>query len=124
MFFPPISSCSRTSRPAVRRAISSPTRVDPVNDTPRTLKQFAAKHGAGAGWSFLTGTPENVSTVLKRLGGLAARPEEHASILLIGDAVTGTWVKSTGTERPETIVYLLDHLDDELGPGGAPAGAR
>ena len=98
--------------------------VDPVNDTPRTLKQFAAKHGAGPGWYFLTGTPENVSSVLKRLGGLAAKPEEHASILLIGDAVTGTWVKSMATERPETIVYLLDHLDAELGPGGAPAGAR
>src|SRR6187549_2736208 len=29
--------------------------VDPERDTPQALKAFAARHGAGAGWLFLTG---------------------------------------------------------------------
>ncbi|WP_437630516.1 SCO family protein [Sorangium sp. So ce854] len=86
--------------------------VDPVNDTPRVLKQYAARFNAGPGWRFLTGTPQNVETVLGRLGGLTKKPEEHTSTLLIGDTTTGMWLKAVATERPETIVRLVDHLND------------
>ncbi|XXY51935.1 SCO family protein [Sorangium sp. So ce269] len=86
--------------------------VDPVNDTPKVLKQFAAKFSAGDGWRFLTGTPQNVEKVLGRLGGLTKKPEEHTSTLLIGDTKTGMWLKTTATERPETIVHLVDHIND------------
>ncbi len=87
--------------------------VDPVNDTPAVLKAFAAKHKAGPGWYFLSGTPANVNAVLKRIGGAVARPSDHSATLLIGDTSTGMWVKSLATERPETIVYLVDHLNDK-----------
>ncbi|WP_437775032.1 SCO family protein [Sorangium sp. So ce1097] len=86
--------------------------VDPVNDTPKVLKQYAARFNAGPGWRFLTGTPQNVETVLGRLGGLTKNPEEHTSTLLIGDTTTGMWLKTVATERPETIVRLVDHLND------------
>ncbi|WP_438014328.1 SCO family protein [Sorangium sp. So ce315] len=86
--------------------------VDPVNDTPRVLKQYAARFNAGPGWRFVTGTPQNVETVLGRLGGLTKKPEEHTSTLLIGDTTTGMWLKTVATERPETIVRLVDHLND------------
>lgn len=86
--------------------------VDPVNDTPKVLKQYAARFNAGPGWRFLTGTPQNVETVLGRLGGLTKKPEEHTSTLLIGDTTTGMWLKTVATERPETIVRLVDHLND------------
>ena len=62
----------------------------------------------------LTGTPANVTAVLKRLGGFAGKPEEHTTTLLIGDARTGIWMKSIATERPETIAYLVNHLNDKL----------
>lgn len=86
--------------------------VDPENDTPPVLKRFAQKFKAGAGWSFLTGTPGNVAAVLKRLGGLAARPSEHSAKLLIGDTSTGMWVKTVATEQPEVIAHLVQHLND------------
>lgn len=86
--------------------------VDPLNDTPAALKQYAAKFKAGAGWYFLTGAPENVATVLKRLGGQTRKPEEHTATLLVGDTSTGIWVKSIATERPETIAHLVEHLND------------
>lgn len=87
--------------------------VDPVNDTPAALKRYAEQFKAGPGWYFLTGVPENVSAVLKRLGGLAPRPEEHSAVLLIGDAATGYWVKTAAVEQPESIVTLLDHINDK-----------
>jgi protein SCO1/2 len=93
--------------------------VDPVNDTPAVLEQFTKKFGVGPGWYFLTGTPGDVKAVLKRIGGLVKKPEEHSATLLVGDLKTGYWVKSLATARPEDIVHLVDHLNDEK-PSRAP----
>ena len=87
--------------------------VDPVNDTPAALKRYAEQFKAGPCWYFLGGAPENVNAVLKKLGGLAPRPEEHSAVLLIGDAATGYWVKTAAVDRPESIVALIDHINDK-----------
>lgn len=86
--------------------------VDPENDTPAVLKEYAARFKAGEGWYFLTGTPENVAAVLRRLGGMVRRPDEHALTLLVGDTSTGMWLKTLATEEPETIALLVKHLND------------
>ncbi|MGK3991616.1 SCO family protein [Sorangium sp. So ce136] len=86
--------------------------VDPENDTPAALQRYAAKFKAGEGWYFLTGTPENVAAVLRRLGGQVQRPEEHMMTLLVGDTSTGVWLKTLATETPETLAHLAQHLDD------------
>ncbi len=91
--------------------------VDPLNDTPSALKSFADKVKAGPGWYFLTGTPANVETVLKRVGGLVKKPEEHSTTLFVGDLKTSYWVKGLATAAPEDIVYLVDHLNDAPGNG-------
>ncbi|WP_437680056.1 SCO family protein [Sorangium sp. So ce131] len=86
--------------------------VDPENDTPAALKQYAARFKAGEGWYFLTGAPDNVAAVLRRLGGQVRRPEEHMMTLLVGDTSTGVWLKTFATEQPETLVHLVQHLND------------
>ena len=86
--------------------------VDPENDTPAALKRYTEQHGVGAGWYFLTGAPENVKTVLGRLGGLVQKPDDHTTVLLIGNPVTGHWIKAQATSNPKDIVYIVDHLDD------------
>ena len=88
--------------------------VDPVNDTPAALKQYAAKFKAGPGWQFLTGSPDSIAAVLKRLGGLVSKPEEHTMTLLVGDTSSGVWLKTLATERPETIVSLIEHINDPM----------
>ena len=48
--------------------------VDPLNDTPARLRDYAAAHGANvAGWRFLTGTPAQIDDVVKRYGAFADR---------------------------------------------------
>ncbi|WP_437870618.1 SCO family protein [Sorangium sp. So ce363] len=86
--------------------------VDPENDTPAALKEYAAKFKAGEGWYFLTGTPENVAAVLKRLGGQVKRPDEHTMTLLVGDTSTGMWLKAFATEEPEALARAVQHLND------------
>lgn len=46
--------------------------VDPVVDTPEVLRGYADAHGADRrGWSFLTGTPEEIRGVVLDFGGFA-----------------------------------------------------
>jgi protein SCO1 len=50
--------------------------VDPERDTPEVLKLYAQAFGADlAGWSFLTGTPEDIRDVTRRYGVYAAKTE-------------------------------------------------
>ncbi|HYO58127.1 SCO family protein [Archangium sp.] len=86
--------------------------VDPANDTPESLARFAKKFGVGPGWYFLTGSRENVSLVLKKLGGYTDDPNAHSSTLLIGDAATGMWVKAPAMSFADNIVYAVEHLND------------
>ncbi|MGA9520006.1 MAG: SCO family protein [Myxococcaceae bacterium] len=88
--------------------------VDPVNDTPANLKRFAAKFNARPGWYFLTGTPDNVHALLKKLGGYTENPEQHSTVLLIGDTKTGNWTKSIAMEKPEQIVDIVKRINDPL----------
>jgi len=59
---------------------------DPVRDTPRAMKRYAQEqHADVAGWTFLTGSKNNVDGVLQRLGALSENFEEHATLLYILD---------------------------------------
>ena len=39
--------------------------VDPQHDTPEVLRDFAAKHGAGDGWYFLTGDADAIGSLCR-----------------------------------------------------------
>ncbi|WP_163988327.1 SCO family protein [Pyxidicoccus caerfyrddinensis] len=86
--------------------------VDPANDTPKSLGTFAKKFGVKRGWYFLTGSRENITLVLKKLGGYVDTPDAHNTTLLIGDAATGMWVKSPAMAQVENIVHAVEHLND------------
>jgi protein SCO1 len=54
--------------------------VDPLTDTPERLRAYAAKFNADTpGWSFLTGTPEQIENVVRRFGAYA-RHAEHGAV--------------------------------------------
>lgn len=60
---------------------------DPVRDTPRAIKRYAQEQNADVkGWTFLTGSKNDVDGILKRLGALSENVEEHATVLYIVDA--------------------------------------
>lgn len=46
--------------------------VDPLNDTPARLRDYARAHRAdGPGWYFLTGAPRDIEAVVRRYGAYA-----------------------------------------------------
>ena len=84
--------------------------VDPANDTPPVLKQYARRFRARPGWSFLTGKPQDVELVLQKLGQYVDAREDHLNIFIIGNERTGLWKKAFGLARPGDIINVVDSV--------------
>lgn len=89
--------------------------VDPVNDTPAKLKEYAARFNAKPGWYFVTGPKENVDAVLKRLGQYVENRDAHQNLFLIGNDKTGLWKKAFGLAKPEEIFPVVDSVVNDKG---------
>lgn len=91
--------------------------VDPVTDTPARLKEYAARFHAGPGWTFLTGSKENVEAAMRKLGQWVDVPANHQSLLLIGNDRTGLWKKAFALAPVEELLPVVDSVVDDKGEG-------
>jgi protein SCO1/2 len=92
--------------------------VDPVRDTPQRLKAYSAKHRAGDGWLWLTGSKGDVDDVLTGLGAYTSNFEDHPSMVLIGDGRSGEWKRLFGFPNPDRIVKIVNDLREKRRAGG------
>jgi protein SCO1 len=84
--------------------------VDPVNDTPEKLKEYAQKFHARAGWSFLTGKKENIDEALYKLGQYVQDKNSHKTIVIIGNEATGLWKKAFGLASADDLIKLVEEV--------------
>jgi protein SCO1/2 len=95
----------RAGRDVVFYSIS----MDPKRDTPAVLKAYAAKFGAD--WLFLTGKPDDIRLLGKKLGMLRERDEatssHHAAQLLLGDEPNGQWQRNSAVDNPEFLTARM-----------------
>ena len=91
--------------------------VDPEHDTPAVLREYADRFGAGDGWIFLTGEKADVDDVLRRLQQLAPTRETHTTLFLLGNTMTGHWIKVHPDAAPEEIVRQMRSLNAETTTG-------
>lgn len=76
--------------------------IDPLNDTPARLRDYAAAHRADRpGWWFLTGAPGSISAVLRSYGAYAGRTGrgelEHLFLTSLVDGAGMLRVQYLGT---------------------------
>ncbi|WP_368860798.1 SCO family protein [Desulforhabdus sp. TSK] len=62
--------------------------VDPENDTPQAVKEYASKFNPPNGWIFLTGSKNGMDLINRKLGNRLSLPEGHIQNLLNGTAGT------------------------------------
>lgn len=82
--------------------------IDPGNDTPQVLKEYADKFEAGPGWLFLTGKDADITQLRVKLGLYTPQDQEgklqdHNLSLIIGNQKTGQWMKISPHENPYII---------------------
>ena len=98
--------------------------VDPTRDTPARLKAYSASHRAKPGWTWLTGSQENVQQVLVGLGAYTPNYANHTPMVLIGDPRTGTWVRLNGFPSEEQILAKVDELAAARRAAASPRSAE
>lgn len=90
--------------------------IDPNRDTPEVLKAYAEKFGVGPGWLFLTGKPEDIKLVTKKLGlsrgSDSANKDGHTASLMVGNEPTGQWMRNSAVDNPQ---FLADTIGNFLG---------
>lgn len=77
--------------------------VDPAHDTPEVLAKYARTFKAQPGWSFVTGTKQNVDWILYKLGGYVENPDAHSGVLILGNAASGEWHKLQALGDPAQL---------------------
>jgi protein SCO1/2 len=84
--------------------------IDPENDTPKKLKEYAAKNMAGAQWTFLTGSLENIIQVQKAFGAFAGEKMNHKPITFIRAKGAKDWEKLEGLAEAEQVIKEYEKL--------------
>lgn len=88
--------------------------IDPENDTPRKMKEYAAKHNAGSQWLFLTGTLANSIEVQKALGVFAGEKMNHKPVTLMkAKGSESQWVRLEGLADADKVVGEFRKLSME-----------
>ncbi len=85
--------------------------VDPVRDTPQRLKEFAESFGAGPGWLFLTGRPEDIKLINTKLGDRSRTISEHRNEIILGNDATGEWARNTVFGDLDRLIMDIRSLD-------------
>lgn len=85
--------------------------VDPVNDTPEKLKQYAKAFHAGPGWQFLTGKLADIRAINGKLGERMRSLTEHRNEILIGNGATGEWQRDNVFGDLDRVIDSIRAMD-------------
>ena len=84
--------------------------IDPEPDTPEALNKYAKNFNPLEGWSFVTGKPENIRTITRRLGQTNSEIKGHAPFLMVGDVKRARWKKIMPNITNKDLADFLRNL--------------
>ncbi len=87
--------------------------VDPGNDTPQRLREYAGRMKAKGGWLFLTGSQVEVDAALGKLGQYVKSPEAHTNVMIVGNEPTSLWKKVFGLSSAAAIGDVVQSVLDD-----------
>src|SRR5262245_7118019 len=85
--------------------------VDPEHDTPERLNEYAKAFGAGPGWTFVTGKPEDVRAINYKLGERSTSLSEHRNEIVVGNEATGQWQRDNVFGELDRLAITIQALD-------------
>jgi protein SCO1/2 len=91
--------------------------IDPENDTPAKLVEYAKKFKAGRQWNHYTGTLEASIAIQKAFDAYRGDKMNHTPLTLIRGAPGKPWVRLDGFASPDGVIKELNSV---AGIGAAP----
>jgi protein SCO1/2 len=87
--------------------------IDPEQDTPDRLREFARKHGAAPGWQFLTGTTADVVAVQRALGAYRGNKMSHVPAAYVRLPGNDHWIRFDGLTGAAELVAEVRRATDK-----------
>ena len=78
--------------------------IDPEQDTPSRLSEYAKRFGAGAQWSFYTGSVESSIAVQRAFDVYRGDKMSHSAVTLFRAAPGRPWVRLDGFATPDAVL--------------------
>jgi protein SCO1 len=101
--------------------------IDPKHDTPEALKAYTKKFHTGPGWTFLTGSKEDIREISKKLGLSSltdgGNKDGHQPTLMIGNEPSGQWMMNSAVDNPRFLTELMTKFYDAIPKTPAVAAA-
>jgi protein SCO1/2 len=91
--------------------------LKPKEDTVMAMKHYAQMHKVKPGWLFLTGSPDDMETIRRKLGFVDPDPEvdkdlsNHIGVIKYGNEPFERWGGCPGMQAPEWIAETLSWVD-------------
>jgi protein SCO1/2 len=84
--------------------------IDPENDSPAKLTEFAKKFGAGPDWDFYTGTREASLALQKAFNTYRGDKMNHTATILMRSEPGKPWVRLDGFLSPDAVIQEYSAL--------------
>lgn len=84
--------------------------LDPEQDTPARLREYAARYSAGPQWQHYTGTVEASEAVQKAFGVYRTDKMNHSPVAFLRAGKDGPWIRIDGLFGPRDLLAAYDSL--------------
>jgi protein SCO1/2 len=87
--------------------------LKPEKDTPEVLRHYMEMHRVGPGWTYLTGSPQDIELLRRKLGFTNLNPEvdkdtsQHIGNVRYGNEPLMLWAACPGMANPQWIYESL-----------------
>ena len=85
--------------------------IDPEQDTPLRLRDYARRHEAGPQWHFLTGGAEQIEAVQRAFAAYRGSKFYHAALTFLRAPGDSHWVRIEGLVQAEAILTEYRKLE-------------
>lgn len=91
--------------------------LDPEHDTPEVLREYVKNYSVQPGWTFLTGSTADITTLRRRLGlrdpdpAIDADKTQHIGVVLYGNERFDRWAACPALSEPREIVKYVGWVD-------------
>ena len=88
----------------------------PDVDTPQALREYVDRYEIPKGWTFLTGKPDEMDVIRRKLGFFNDDPvidadlNQHTGMVRIGNEALDRWAMSPALGSPKQIARAILHL--------------
>ncbi len=103
--------------------------LKPTQDSAEVLRKYAVAHGAGPGWLFLTGKPDDIEQLRRAQGYVDLDPQldkariSHTGNVRYGNEARTIWSACPGLSKPAAIAEAISWVDwPKSGPDTAGKG--